>query len=845
MHEERGQPDLFAPLSAEEKEQLPMSTAHRKHVAALERILVPAPCEPPEAIDIVHRTLGRAAWRWVYRNEAGQPMFAVVRFEKPDGGKDVLPYTFCGTTDEDAEGTPPSDGGWRFLAPAAPRSLYGLNHLAGRPDAPVLICEGEKTVDAASELFPAYVCVTSQGGAKAGHMADWSALGGRDVVIWPDNDPAGRDYADVVGGLVRQKGATAVGIVQIPQEFPRGWDLADPLPNGVPRHNLDEMVAAARDDGEVTLPGGFSLDGNGLYFHPPATKSDAEPEPVFVAAPFTVVGETRNPDGESWGLLLHWSDRDGKHHKWAIPKRLIHRMGNEIAEDLECAGLACGSDAKAHALLKRFVGEVKASKCLTCVSRTGWHQIGEEWVFVLSTDKAFGAGARDVVLQRDHAGADHVFRSAGTLTSWQESVAKLAVGNGLAALCCSAAFAGPLLDLLGEASGGMHIVGDSRTGKTTVAQMAASVWGPPTSDGQMRQWRGTANGLEAAAVETSDTLLILDEMSQSSAAEVGEVVYMMSNGSGKQRATRSGGARRRQTWRVLLLSTGELTLADKMGEAGRQTTAGQDVRLINLRADAGSGMGVFQELHGRASAGELVEEIQERVRANHGTAALAFLEKLVAERNDPEFGLRRHLEALRRTFLTNNVPAGADGQVRSVASRFALVAAAGSLATRYGVLPWPEGEAERAAAECFSWWLVERGGIGAMEERTALEQVRYFLEAHQFSRFTEVVRSISGSLTEEVRPDARTIMRAGYRRKIDGEVDGWEFLVLPVTWNRDLCKGFDAKRVARILADKGYLVREKSGSYSCSMTIPGEGKRRVYRIRGTILEGDHGPRVDS
>ena len=83
--------------------------------------------------------------------------------------------------------------------------------------------------------------------------------------------------------------------------------------------------------------------------------------------------------------------------------------------------------------------------------------------------------------------------------------------------------------------------------------MVASVWGPPTADGQLRPWRGTANGLEAVAAETSDTLLILDEMGQADPREVGDIVYLLGNEAGKQRASRTGTARRRHFWRTLFL----------------------------------------------------------------------------------------------------------------------------------------------------------------------------------------------------------------------------------------------------------------------------------------------------
>jgi hypothetical protein len=84
-----------------------------------------------------------------------------------------------------------------------------------------------------------------------------------------------------------------------------------------------------------------------------------------------------------------------------------------------------------------------------------------------------------------------------------------------------------------------------------------------------------------------------------------------------------------------------------------------------------------------------------------------------------------------------NVPAQADGQVVRVAARFALVAAAGELATALGILPWPAGEASVASSRCFNDWLVARGDKGPEEISAGIRQVRSFLEMHGSSRFEE------------------------------------------------------------------------------------------------------------
>ncbi len=56
--------------------------------------------------------------------------------------------------------------GWHAKHPPAPKPLYGLNRLSAFPDATVILCEGEKSADAAQALFPDYACLSWCSGAK-------------------------------------------------------------------------------------------------------------------------------------------------------------------------------------------------------------------------------------------------------------------------------------------------------------------------------------------------------------------------------------------------------------------------------------------------------------------------------------------------------------------------------------------------------------------------------------------------------------------------------------------------------------------------------------------------------
>jgi len=181
--------------------------------------------------------IGTATLRWVYRDPAGTPLFCVARFDLGEGRKEVLPYSYGRRVWTIKSG--PNVGkqkdshGWHFKAPRNPRPLYGLDRLArAEPDAVVLLVEGEKAADAATVLFPDMVAMASQGGGKAADKADWDELAGRHVVMWPDNDQAGQDYAAAAARLlleceVAPLRVASVRQVRVPAEWGDGWDLAD------------------------------------------------------------------------------------------------------------------------------------------------------------------------------------------------------------------------------------------------------------------------------------------------------------------------------------------------------------------------------------------------------------------------------------------------------------------------------------------------------------------------------------------------------------------------------------------------------------------------------------------
>ena len=189
---------------------------------------------------------------------------------------------------------------------------------------------------------------------------------------------------------------------------------------------------------------------------------------------------------------------------------------------------------------------------------------------------------------------------------------------------------------------------------------------------------------------------------------------------------RAGNCARNHEWRASFLSTGEIGLASKVAEDGRRSTAGQEVRVIDVPADAGRGMGLFEELHGFNRPGDLAEALRDATQRHYGHAARAFIAEIV--KDVP--GIASEVRDAIATIVSKICPNGADGQVRRVARRFALTACAGEFAISFGIVPWTHGAAFEASQRLFDDWLRSRGGSGQKETNDALDVVFGFLTRH-------------------------------------------------------------------------------------------------------------------
>ncbi len=585
--------------------------------------------------------------------------------------------------------------------------------------------------------------------------------------------------------------------------------IVDAISRAVPLDHALAEIDVDRGNIFAALPDGFRYGkqrGIELY---------SEKKWTFLASPLRFVAETRDLNQRSWGLLIEVETADAHVHKIVVPRDLIVGGADELRRMLANHGVRIAPGRHAREAFEKLMCLAKPMRRALVAQHVGWH--GRTFVL---PDATFGGVDQEPVAFQSATHAAHAFRLRGTFDDWKRLIAAPAIGNSRLVLAIAAAFAPPLLQPIGLEGGGLHFRGVSSIGKTTVLHAAGSVWGGGGMSGYATSWRSTDNAMENIALLHCDCLLTLDELGESEASAAGNSAYMLANGVSKSRSNSRIELRPVSSWRLLMISTGEISLAEKLAEDRKRVTGGQEVRILDIVADAGKGHGIFENLHSSLDAGAFAENLKAAANDHFGHAARHYLTQVAADIE----GTRQIVQTKMLAWMSANATQIREGQVRRAAQRFALIAAAGELATDWQILPWPPGEASRAAKQCFDDWIAARGGLEPAEVRRGIESLRHFLQTHGPTRLQPLMK------------DAREIHnRAGFR-KANGA--GEKFLLFPGAF-REACCGVDPDVLAQALLDRGWLECGEGGRHQKKERVIGLDKpQRFYVIKDAILGDD-------
>ena len=568
-----------------------------------------------------------------------------------------------------------------------------------------------------------------------------------------------------------------------------------------------------RDDPQLNAPmkhddGRFELYHDGLFF---VKYNDDDPANItfkfkaFVCSPIEVIAKTRDTSSGTWGRLLQWRDDDNIKHQWSMPLSLLQGDAREYRKELASQGLNITTNSKQRSYLDTYIQNYPIHKRALCVDRLGWHD--EQYIL---PDGAIGSDGRQLIVYQSAHAINSTIAQQGTLEQWRDELCKKLAEQSRFVFSIACAFAGQLLALLDDDGGGFHLLGSSSMGKSLSLKLAASVWGKP--DSYTKTWRSTDNALEGTASEHNDSFLPLDEISECDPKVVGKAVYMLANGQGKGRSTTTGHNRIAKEWRIIFLSNGEESLQNFMAQAGQKTNAGIEVRVAHIDADAGKGLKTFDSLVLADTGAGQADKIKELSQAYYGVAGIAWLEHITSDKAATTATARQ----LVNDFMSNYSDLAP--QAHRVAKRFAIVAAAGEMATLAGITGWQAGQATTAVMACLDNWLDNYGRDGEHEQRQIIEHIKAFIEQHGSSRFQPCYRNTRLDFEE------RTPNRVGYRNMETGD-----YYFSKETFDK-VCAPFSKKKVLQVLEEADLLLLN-------------QGDRKIYKAPDTLFSGKQRPSV--
>ena len=558
--------------------------------------------------------------------------------------------------------------------------------------------------------------------------------------------------------------------------------------------------------------GVFNLLESGLYYIE-QTKDDEYKR--YISSPIKVLAQTRDTTNNAWGRLLEWHDADGIKHTQALSMELFQSDGVELRKALAYQGVIIAPDGRARNLLQSYLMSYPTDTRALCVDRVGWH----DNVFVLPNQQIGQHENNDLIVYQTTQGLDSNYQSKGTLQQWQKDISIPLATHSKLVVALSSAFAGQLLAPLEQQTGaGVHFKGQSSKGKTTALYVGCSVWGKPSQF--CKTWKSTGNALEHTAYIHNDGFLALDEVGEvANPKELGNIVYMLANGKGKARLTKQITAKPSYAWKVIFLSTGEKSLKEIMQENGQKAKLGQEIRLIDIDIDQ-SEYGLFDQIDFAEDGAKQSRLLVERSNQAYGVAGMAWLEYLTSDKENIIKQAKQLLERYNLELIADHK----QGHIVRVANAFALIAAAGELATQAGITGWKTGTAFNAVKTVFNEWVNSFEYVGDYESREYILHVKAFFEANESSRFE--------SITPDPDHIEKIINRVGYWKIENGEK---LFLVLPEQFKNEVCKSFDSRKVAKALLIQE-LLEHDTGKNTKTVRLPSRSKAiRVYAIKDAIF----------
>lgn len=197
----------------------------------------------------------------------------------------------------------------------------------------------------------------------------------------------------------------------------------------------------------------------------------------------------------------------------------------------------------------------------TSVSRLGWFN-GELIPYSMKYE---------VDSVKDMPNLYEMFSENGKIEDWIEFFKEIRKDSVVTRIAIASSVVSIMLEKIKQPGFTLHIYGQSEFGKTVSCMVAQSVWGNPAQDskGIGINFNFTVNGLESALNKFNDIPLFVNEMQhQKDAKDYDKILFLVAEGKGKARSTKTFGMARQNNWHNVVITNGEKNIIKDNSNAG-------------------------------------------------------------------------------------------------------------------------------------------------------------------------------------------------------------------------------------------------------------------------------------
>ena len=543
-------------------------------------------------------------------------------------------------------------------------------------------------------------------------------------LIFYDHDETGKKGAERLASKLEKFGKP-IEVYYFPKDKKHKYDVSDffnegnsledlfklektvySLEDKKNKFNLNHYILDTIDGFDFANPIDYQVDHDGVKKISFTMRGEEKIE-VISNIPILITEQAINTDHNVVNLILAFK-RNGEWKKEKVDRETICDTKKILSLCNSGFPVHSGNAKKIIEYLNDYeFANLGVMKTLYLTHNNGWKEIKEKMVFGLGKNiLGIEEGEANISFSPE-LGFERFTKSLntyGSFDNWLSEIKPL-MKNKKVAFSIYASLSASLLSLVDCSSFLIHFWGDSSMGKTTVMEIASSVWGNPAkeSGGLITSWNNTMVFVERIATFFNDLPMFLDDSQTADDKTVSKIMYMIGNSTGKGRGKKSGGIDSNKSWHTVCFSTGEKQLTESTQYDGAKA------RTIEFN---GSPFG--------RNEGKIVNDVKGCVRENYGHIGQLFLNQLIKDLKDPE-KLIEYKEAYKtfRDLLTIKTTNEISNRM---AQYFAVIQLAGTLIEEYLNLG---GNVQEVIEDCFLEAINERKSEGDTSTRALNEVISY------------------------------------------------------------------------------------------------------------------------